>query len=105
MPVARATERDLKTQLRELAERHRNLPQPDLFVLWFLTAFVTENEQGALEGLVGGAKDKSLDALVIDDDARVVTLAQGKLRFPVSGKGENRNDVLAFAELSRVLAG
>ena len=92
MPAAKATERDLKSQLRELSERHRHLKEPELFVVWFLIAFVTENEPAALDGLAGGSNDKSVDALVIDDDAGVVTLVQGKLRFPVGSKSENRND-------------
>lgn len=46
--TARASERDLKGQIRELSERHRHLAQPDLFTLWFLIAFVTDSEQAAL---------------------------------------------------------
>jgi hypothetical protein len=39
-----ATEKDLRREIADLAERYPKLSEDDLFVLWFLRAFVTDDE-------------------------------------------------------------
>jgi AIPR protein len=96
---------DLKAAIRELGERFARFEDDDLFVLWFLRAYVTESEERAAEAIVGGARDKSVDAILVDDAARAVFLVQGKYRKTMNGKNESRSDVVAFAELANVLNG
>jgi len=99
------TEQDLRRELQEWRERYPRLKDDELFLAWFLRAFVTENEQEAVESLTGGSGDKDADSVLFDDRARIVYIVQGKYRRDVWGKTESRNDVKSFAELALDLCG
>jgi hypothetical protein len=95
---------DLKAQIEELAQREPKLNNDDLFVLWFLKAYVTGNDEQARKAVAGGAGDKSVDAVHIDDAAKGVFIVQGKYRHKLLDKAESRTDVLTFAQLAPLLA-
>jgi AIPR protein len=97
--------RELREELKELGSRFRGVSENDLFVLWFLLAYLVDEEDIAARGLVGGSGDKSVDAVVIDDRANTVFLVQGKFRLNINQKPEQRSDVVAFADLGAVLWG
>jgi hypothetical protein len=59
------TERDLARELDDLRDRHPVLKDDELFALWFLLAFVTDDEKRARSALTGGANDQGIDALLI----------------------------------------
>jgi hypothetical protein len=99
------TELDLRRELQEWRERYPRLKDDELFLAWFLRAFVTENEQEAVESLTGGSGDKDADSVLFDDHARIVYIVQGKYRRDVWGKAESRNDVKSFSELALDLCG
>jgi len=99
------TERDLKRELSEYRDRFPKLADDELFVLWFLRAFVTEDERLAAEALSGGSWDKNVDAVFIDEPARIVFILQGKYRKEVSTKNEHHNDVTGFAQIAVGLSG
>jgi hypothetical protein len=103
--AARLGGEDLRRELQEFRERYHALGDDELFVLWFLRAFVTESEADAAAALCGGAGDKSVDAVLVDDPARIVFLVQGKYRKDLGAKAEKRTDVTAFAQLAVDLAG
>lgn len=103
--AARLGGEDLRRELQEFRERYHALGDDELFVLWFLRAFVTEREADAAAALCGGAGDKSVDAVLIDDPARIVFLVQGKYRKDLGAKAEKRTDVTAFAQLAVDLTG
>jgi hypothetical protein len=103
--VSRLGVQDLRRELDEFRERFHALGDDELFVLWFLRAFVTDGEADAAAALCGGAGDKSVDAVFIDDPARIVFLVQGKYRKDLGAKGEKRNDVAGFAQLAVDLTG
>lgn len=105
MATTALTERDLRRELDEFKERYPNLGSDGLFVLWFLLAFVTEDERSAAKALCGGPRDKGVDAVLIDDPARIVFIVQGKYRHKVAAKAEHRNDVMGFAQLAADLCG
>jgi hypothetical protein len=96
---------DLKTAILELGEHFPRFADDDLFVLWFLRAYVTESVDRAAEAIIGGSRDKGVDAILIDDAARAVFLVQGKYRKTLDGKVESRSDIVAFAELAARLHG
>jgi AIPR protein len=96
---------DLREELTDLGSRFRSLSENDLFVLWFLLAYLVEDEDVAARGLVGGSGDKNVDAVVVDDSASTVFLIQGKFRLSINKKAEDRSDVVAFADLGGVLWG
>src|SRR5438309_1118813 len=94
------TEKDLKNEIADMQERYPRLQDTELFVAWFLKCFVTEKEEDAIAALVGGPRDKSLDAILIDESARTVFVIQGKYRQRTNGALEHRTDVTAFADLA-----
>jgi hypothetical protein len=89
----------LRRELGEYSDRYPKLGDDELFVLWFLRAFVTESEDEAAEALCGGPRDKGVDAVLLDEKARIVFVVQGKYRKTLSRKTENRRDVTSFAGL------
>lgn len=94
----------LRKEVREIKDRHPELADDNAFVVWFLRAFIVDDESTARSAIVGGARDKGVDALHIDHDNRLVSLVQGKYRQKANAGSENRSDVLALANLGRVLA-
>ena len=101
--MAQVTEKDLRAEIEDMRQRYHALKDDDLFVAWFMKCFVTDTENEGVVSLVGGSKDKSLDAVHIDDGARKVFVVQGKYRQKANGATEKRSDVLAFANLARSL--
>lgn len=91
---------DLRRELDDWRERFPRLGDDELFVAWFLRAFVVDEEQQAVESLTGGSGDKDVDAVFFDDRARITFVVQGKHRKRVWGKAEVRTDVKSFAELA-----
>jgi hypothetical protein len=102
--VEKVSETDLKNEIADMRERFPRLQDSDLFVAWFLKAYVTDKEQDAIGALVGGARDKSLDAVYVDDATKTVVLIQGKYRQRFNGALEHRSDVTAFAQLGETLS-
>lgn len=95
---------DLREQLEEIHRRYPAFRQDDLFVCWFLRAYLTEDEKVAADAVTGGSGDKSVDAVLVDHKAKAVFLVQGKYRQKVSGKAESRGDVMGFANLAKPFA-
>ena len=77
----------------------------DTFPGWVLLTAATLNEEKALSAVVGGAHDREIDALYINDDEgkHAVWIVQGKFRRRVNGGTESRHDVDVFADLARYL--
>lgn len=95
--------KDLNSILDELGERLTTLTEDDLFVAWFLRAYITESESEAASGVVGGPGDKNVDAVLIDDRAKTVFVVQAKYRRALGQKAENRSDLLGFADVAHRL--
>jgi hypothetical protein len=102
--MEKVSETDLKNEIADMRERFPRLQDSDLFVAWFLKAYVTEKEPEAIGALVGGARDKSLDAVYIDDASKTVVIVQGKYRQKLNAALEHRSDVTAFAQLGETLS-
>lgn len=94
---------DLNQELHELGQRYPTFGDDDLFVMWFLRAYVTDSEERAAEAITGGSNDKSVDALLVDDQARAVFLVQGKYHEKLDTKTESLSDVVTFANLATFL--
>jgi hypothetical protein len=105
MATTALTDADLRRELDEFKERYPKLADDELFVLWFLRAFVAEDEGSAAAALCGGPRDKGVDAVLIDDPARIVFIVQGKYRHKVAAKAEHRGDVTGFAQVAADLCG
>lgn len=105
MAATTLTEADLRRELDEFGDRYPKLADDELFVLWFLRAFVADDEGSAVSALCGGPRDKGVDAVLIDDPARLVFVIQGKYRQKIAAKSEHRGDVTGFAQLAVDLCG
>jgi hypothetical protein len=66
---------------------------------------VTESESEAAAALCGGPRDKGVDAVFIDELARLVVIVQGKYRKALATKTEHRGDVTGFAQLAIDICG
>jgi AIPR protein len=99
------TVKHLEQEVKDFRERFRHLADDQLFVVWFLRAFVTESETHAADALCGTSKDKNIDAVLFDDGAKVVFVVQGKYRKALAANAEKPNEVRSFAELGQVIGG
>ncbi len=104
MPAPQLTAEDLNIEIASLGQNYHHLRDDDLFILWFLRAYITESHDSAVTALTGGAKDKGIDAALIDDAARAVFLIQGKYREELGAKAESRTDVTSFAQLAGIIS-
>ncbi len=95
---------DLNEQLDDIHRRYPAFKKDDLFVCWFLRAYLTEEEKTAADAVSGGSGDKSVDAMLVDHKAQAVFLIQGKYRQKISSKAESRGDVMGFANLAKPFA-
>src|SRR5207249_196308 len=59
----------------------------------------------SIQALTGGAADKNIDAVYVNDDARAVFVIQAKYRVGPKPKAESRDSLLAFAHVSKTLLG
>ncbi len=96
---------DLRVQLDDFRARYPKLLDDQLFVLWFLRAFITESEEQAAPALTGASRDKGIDAVLVDEPAKTAFVVQGKFRKKLAGKSEARVDVTSFASLAPGLWG
>ncbi|MFH1934975.1 MAG: hypothetical protein ABIN18_25840 [Pseudomonadota bacterium] len=105
MSKKKLSENDLRQELNEFGEIYPQLSDDELFILWFLRAFVTEDEQGAVDSLTGASGDKGADTIFIDEKAKDVFIVQGKYRDKVGKKNEKRSDVTSFADIAVRISG
>lgn len=99
------TDRDLRLQIDDIGSAYPRLKGHELFLVWFLHAMVTEDLAKAVAALTGNPKDKGVDAVLIDDRAKIVFLVQGKFRGKVNTGAEHRADVISFARTAQDLFG
>ena len=90
---------DLKRELDELRNQHPKFKSDDLFVMWFLRAYLTDDIPTIASSISGGSNDKGADAVLIDHTSRTVFIIQGKFRETVYVKNEPRSDVISFSQL------
>ena len=90
---------DIRDEIPQIRRTYPKLKDDSAFVLWFLRAFLADSEEAAFNALTGASEDKEIDAILVDQGARLVHLVQGKYRSSLGGHAEKRNDVLALADL------
>ncbi len=101
MALDKLTQADLKREIDDLQSRHNGLNDyREVFVAWFLRAYVTADEETAISALCGGSRDKDVDAVLIDNNSRKVFIVQGKYRNKLMEASEKRPDVMSFANLA-----
>lgn len=95
----------LKLELREVQNLNPVWTLDNAFVHWFLRAFLVADDEIAARSVTGVSHDKGVDAILVDDETNKVFILQGKCHLKAKPPNENRNDVLGFARLARVLRG
>lgn len=86
-------------ELAELGRAHPGLAstKDNLFVLWFLKAYVVgETDNNVAASVVGASKDGGFDAIYIDSGAKIVHLVQAKYRANFGSKAEPTSDIDRF---------
>jgi hypothetical protein len=99
------TDNDLRLQIEDIRNEYPKLRDHELFLVWFLHAMMTEDLAKAAGSLTGNPKDKGVDAILIDDRAKVAFVVQGKYREKVNLGREHRAEVMSFAGLAHDLYG
>src|SRR5437016_1873447 len=92
----------LKSEIEELQRQYPALKEEDIFLVWFLRAYVTEDVDLAANAVTNGPKDKGIDAVFMDDSSRCVFVVQRKYRPKPTVKSESRQDVTGFAQLASI---
>ena len=95
-----SVERDLRRELDDIGQRLPKLADDDLFVLWFLRAFITDSDDLAEKSVCGGKGDKGVDAVLIDEHSDSVFIIQGKYHKSFLKSSEPRADVMALAAVA-----
>src|SRR4051812_14262957 len=85
---------DFDAVVEDIRARFPRLSADDRFALWFLRAFVTDSEAHAADAVAGGARDKGIDAILIDDQAKCVFVVQAKYRKSLGKTSEKRADII-----------
>ncbi len=94
---------DLKVEIEELHHLYPALNYEDLFLVWFLRAYVTDDVDMAAKAVTNGPNDKGVDGVLIDDSSFSIFVVQSKYRNTISGKNEKRSEVMGFAHLGHIL--
>jgi hypothetical protein len=94
----------LRREIKENHDRHPAWTLDNAFVHWFLKAFLVADEDLAARAVTGVSHDKGVDAVFIDESGRRVFILQGKCHLSDKPPVENRSDVLAFAQLARIIS-
>lgn len=94
---------NLRKEVDEIIDRNPTISSDNAFVAWFLRAFIVEKESVAVDCLKGGSRDKGVDAIYVDHATRSAFLLQGKYHQGNSVPSAHRSDVIALADLGRML--
>ncbi len=103
MSLQKFTMEELKAILTDFGESHQHLTEDNLFTAWFLRAYLTDNDQDALEAATGASNDKGIDALLIDTDTKSVFVVQAKFHSKIGAANAKRADVLSLVDTARYL--
>ena len=95
----------LKSEVNEVLRKRPDFLPDNAFVLWFLQAFLVDDEKTAAESITGGSGDKGADAIYVDHPNRKVFIIQGKYHASAKPPIEGRSDLIAFAGLAVALHG
>jgi hypothetical protein len=95
----------IKKEVKEIAHQVVGISPDNAFIVWFLRAFFTDNQSQALCSLTGGARDKGIDAVHVDHEARTVFVVQGKFHQGEIAPNEDRSALIAFADYAHILSG
>jgi hypothetical protein len=93
----------LRTELDAFAEQCPKVSEDNLFVTWFLRAYLTENDEDAIKAVSGASGDKGIDGILTDNSARVVYVIQAKYRRARFEKPEPRSGVIDFAAIAQTI--
>jgi len=91
--------KEIKDEIAQIRKTYPKLRDDSAFVFWFLRAYLADSEEKIHTALTGNVNDKGIDAILIDEKAKQVHLVQGKFHCSLGDFREDRNDILAFADL------
>lgn len=95
MPVKDSID-DLKAEIEEIRNENFRLEDDSAFVLSFLKAYLTDNEDEALRSVMQGKGDANFDAILVDDNNKQIHVVQVKLREKLGARADRVNTLNAF---------
>jgi hypothetical protein len=95
---------DLKKEVVGFRDAY-NLRDDDAFVIWFLRAYVVDDDARARAALTDDNAERAIDAIHIDDSARVVHMVQGKFHTAINKASDKAADVGEFVDWAKLLYG
>jgi hypothetical protein len=95
----------LKGEVNEVLRKRPDFLPDNAFVLWFLQAFLVDDEKTAADSITGGSGDKGADAIYVDHPNRKAFIIQGKYHAGANPPTEGRSDLIALADLAVALHG
>ena len=101
--MSEAVYKVIRKDILEVKDRNPFLTEDNAFVAWFARTFITQNEKQAVEAITGKSRDEGIDALYIDHDFDKVYVLQGKFHYELNNATESRSDVIALADIGRIL--
>lgn len=99
------TIKDFQKEVETLHEVHPKLSDEDLFLLWFIKAYLTDDDKLAVGAITNQSEDKNIDAVFIDETPKIAYIIQSKYRKSLGEKPENRSEVVDFAQTAQRLKG
>jgi hypothetical protein len=105
MPAIKVDINTLKNEVNEILRKRPDLLPDNAFVLWFLQAFLVDDEKTAADSITGGSGDKGADAAYVDHPNRKVFIVHDKYHSRAKPPTEGRSDLIAFADLAVALHG
>jgi hypothetical protein len=97
------TMREFDEAMKDIHSRFPHLKRDDLFIMWFLVAYLTGDESQAAKALVGGAGDKGIDAILVDESTNAIFIVQGKFHESLGRRSEKHADVIGLLEVAQHL--
>lgn len=92
----------LKKEILEIRDRYPHISEDNAFGVWFMRAFVTDDEESAVHSIKGSANDKGNDSIYFDHDNRIIFIVQCKYHQK-SIPNTPRQDIIALSDIGRSL--
>ena len=93
---------DINDQLDEFSILYPSFKREDLFIIWFLRAYVTDDVELAARSVTNGKSDKGVDAVFVDDRSDIVFIIQSKFRQKYSVI-EKRSEIISFCDIANII--
>ncbi len=95
-------QKELGREIGFITEKYYDLKSEEAFILWFVREHILDPRDYSKANLclTGASGDKSIDAIVVDDEYKKIHLVQGKYHKPLLKGSESRSGIMDFVGLA-----